>query len=197
VIVDLFSMIAALAGSSLLAYAAAYPGLATIDVLVLGAQLIAVGWYGFRTTSFLWRRFEFSSRAWWLEISGNYQTSNVDYGRVLDDAVKTSKQVVNIDDMTLRVWVADFYSVAFGPDQPRFLVSMSGEQAEAERLGRHLREFAESQSALLAPASPRDIESAQRLAAMNAVGDRARSEAVARAAAAGGAAPIPGGPGNP
>jgi hypothetical protein len=180
VIVDLFAMIAALVGCGLLAYAASSKSLSAIDPLVLGAQLIAVSWYGFRTTNFLWRRFEFSSRAWWLEMSGNYQTSNVDYGRVLEDAVKTRKQVVNIDDMTLRIWVADFYSVAFGPDQPRFLVSMSGEQGEAERLCKHLREFAENQTALLAPGTARDVESAQRLAAMNAMGDRARSEAVSR-----------------
>lgn len=184
VIVDLFATVAALAGCGLLAYAASSKSIAAIDPLLFGAQLVAVSWYGFRTTNFLWRRFEFSSRAWWLEISGNYQTSNVDYGRVLEDAVKTRKQVVNIDDMSLRIWVADFYSVAFGPDQPRFLVSMSGEQAEAERLGKHLRDFAESQTALLAPGNTRDIEAAQRLAAMNAMGDRARAEAVSRGDAA-------------
>ena len=59
--------------------------------LLIGFQMVVISLYAFAVSNFLWRRFEFSSRAYWLEIDGNYQQSQVDYGRTLDDTIKTER----------------------------------------------------------------------------------------------------------
>lgn len=135
--------------------------------LLIGFQMVVISLYAFAVSNFLWRRFEFSSRAYWLEIDGNYQQSQVDYGRTLDDTIKTTKQVVNIEDMTVRLWVADLYSVCFDIDDPRDLISMAGVQDEAERIGRQLEQFAADQRIFVAPSSGRDASSLEQMGALN------------------------------
>lgn len=185
VVLDMFALSLSLVGVGLVLFVATAKGWAGLTQLLLGFQCLAVGRYSFFTSNFLWRRFEFTSRAYWLELYGNYQTSNVDYGRVLDDAVKTSKQVVNIEDMTLRMWVADLYSVSFGPDEPRQLISMSGEQNLARQLGQDLARFGREQRSLVAPTAPRDAEAARNLALANAQAQRdSQADALPRREAA-------------
>jgi len=183
-LLDIYALICAIGGGSLVLSGTLGSAIAP-NALLIGANLVIVSLYAFVVSNFMWRRFEFHSRAYWLQLDGNYQTSNVDYGRLIDDAVKTRKQVVNIEDMTLRVWVADLYSVSFGPDEPRDLISMSGVQDEAQRLCDHLREFAESQRVFVAPSSSRDLDSVTRLDALNQGGGaQALSEDARRRAAA-------------
>ena len=151
--------------------------------------MVVLSVYGFLAANPLWRRFEFTSRAYWLEIDGNFQASNIDYGRALDDAVRTQKRVINIEDMTMRVWVVDLYSVCFDINEPRDLISMAANGEDAELIGRRLSDFANEQRVFVAPTSTRDRQSLETMASMNAATADARTalerEREKRAVAAG------------
>jgi hypothetical protein len=121
----------------------------------------------FKSSQLLWRRFRFTSRVYWLEMQGNFQESTVDFGNIVQDRYKSQKTVTNVEDMTLRLWVADVDSISYGRDRPRYVVGMAGNAAESERLGRHLAEFARSQSVIVSPTSARDADRASEAAHMN------------------------------
>jgi hypothetical protein len=107
-------------------------------------------------------------------MQGNFQESSVDFGNLAQDRFRSQKTVTNVEDMALRLWVADVDSICYGRDRPRYVVGMAGNAAESERLGRHLADFARSQSVVASPTSTRDADRA------NQIGD------VNRASAAGG-----------
>ncbi|MDR2215419.1 MAG: hypothetical protein LBE59_06225 [Nevskiaceae bacterium] len=114
----------------------------------------------------LWRRFRFTSRLYWLELQGNFQESNVDYGNLLQ-GFRSQKTVTSVEDMTLRLWVADVDSIYYGHDSKRYMVGMAGNSAESDRLGLHLAEFARSQSVIVSPTSARDAERVSQISGMN------------------------------
>ena len=140
---------------------------AYVSAATLGIAFWMVGNFCFRAGSVLWGRFDFVSRLIWLELRGNYQAARMDYGNQFTDSVKTEKKVINIESMTLRVWVAEIETVAFGKDTPRSLVGMRGLTAEAQGLHRILHDFGRQQSMVVAPTSAVDLQRAQTLAAMN------------------------------
>ena len=154
-----------------------------VSSATLGVAFWMVGNFCFRAGSVLWGRFDFVSRLIWLEMRGNYQAARMDYGNPLTDSVKTEKKVINIESMTLRVWVAEIESVAFGKDTPRSIVAMRGLKAEAEGLHRVLHAFGAQQSMVVAPTSNVDLQRAQALAAMNQSGGNGASPAAAALAA--------------
>lgn len=160
-----------------------------ITSALIPGLMVVLSVYGFLAANPLWRRFEFTSRAYWLEIDGNFQASNIDYGRALDDAVRTQKRVINIEDMTMRVWVVDLYSVCFDINEPRDLISMAANGEDAELIGRRLSDFANEQRVFVAPTSTRDRQSLETMASMNAATADARTalerEREKRAVAAG------------
>lgn len=166
-IMDLFALLLGSSGAIYLSVNAGDSS-ASVTGIVIGIQMVLLSLYALTASNFLWRRFEFTSRAYWLQIDGNFQVSNVDYGRTLDDAVKTSKRVITIDDMTMRLWVTDLYSVSFDIDEPRDLIAMAGVQDEAERLGQSLASFAMDQKIFVAPTSMRDAHAISQMASMNA-----------------------------
>jgi hypothetical protein len=120
-----------------------------------------------KSSQLLWRRFRFTSRLYWLEMQGNFQESNVDFGNIVQDRFKSQKTVTNVEDMTLRLWVADVDSICYGRDRPRFIVGLAGNGKESERLGQHLAEFARGQAVIVSPTSARDVERASQIADMN------------------------------
>lgn len=130
----------------------------------LGAALLFIAFSSFAQGNQLWRRFEFTSRVYWLELQGNYQRARASVGAVLHDTVKTEKELVTVEDMTLRVWVAELDSVCFGPDTERSLMSIRGLPDEAEKLAAYLAGFARGQASVVAPQAAVDQE---RLAAMS------------------------------
>lgn len=183
-IMDLFALVLGASGALYLSFSASSET-APLTGIVIGLQMVLLSLYALKASNFLWRRFEFTSRAYWLQIDGNFQLSNVDYGRTLDDAVKTSKRVISIDDMTMRLWVTDLYSVSFDINEPRDLIAMAGVQNEAERLGQALADFAREQKVFVAPTSMRDAHAISQMASMNASHPAAqRSLEGARAGAA-------------
>jgi hypothetical protein len=159
--VDLFALVATGAGASMLLDFAARPQ--DWGALVMGLSLLVIARFAFTGGNLLWRRFEFVSRIYWLECHGNYQNAKTSIGALLQDRVKTEKDVINVEDMTLRLWVAEVDSVAFGPDLPRSLMSIRGLPQEADNLSRHLAAFAQQQASVVAPGSDKDL---QRLAMM-------------------------------
>jgi hypothetical protein len=136
--------------------------------LVAGAALsFLLALFCLKSSQLLWRRFRFTSRVYWLELQGNFQESSVDFGNIVQDRFKSQKTVTNVEDMTLRLWVADVDSICYGRDRPRYVVGMAGNATEADRLGRHLAEFARSQAVIVSPTSARDVERASQIGSVN------------------------------
>jgi hypothetical protein len=164
VVLDVVALVAAAGGSLLLLNFA--HSVAEYWSLVMGLALLLVARFAFAGGNRLWRRFEFLSRIYWLECQGNFQRARTSIGALLQDRVKTEKDLVNVEDMTLRLWVAEVESVCFGPDTARSLMSIRGLQDEAQRLAGHLAQFATQQASVVAPQSDSDL---QRLALLNRV----------------------------
>lgn len=136
----------------------------------LGISLWSLGRHAFRVGHYLWGRFDFVSKLIWVEMKGNYQAAQVDYGNQFTDRMKTQKQVINIESMTFRVWMAEIETATFGKDCPRphlSILGMRGLKDEAQALHDHLTEFGKRQSMIVAPTSSNDLERASALGAMN------------------------------
>src|SRR5690349_19623521 len=137
------------------------------DLFGAAAICFLISLYCLRSSRYLWRRFRFTSRLYWLEMQGNYQVSNVDFGNVVQDRFRSQKTVTNVEDMTLRMWVADIDSVCYGRDRERFIVGLAGNSSEAQRLAQHLAAFARSQAVIVSPTSERDAQRAGQMNEMN------------------------------
>jgi hypothetical protein len=137
------------------------------DLIAAAAICFLIALYCLRSSRYLWRRFRFTSRLYWLEMQGNFQVSNVDFGNVVQDRFRSQKVVTNVEDMTLRMWVADIDSVCYGRDRERFIVGLAGNPQESQRLAQHLAAFARSQAVIVSPTSPRDAERASQMNEMN------------------------------
>jgi hypothetical protein len=184
VMLDLFAVAATCVGTGMLLAFASAPR--QIGALLMGLSLLNVANFAFRGGNRLWRRFEFTSRLYWLECQGNFQRAKSSIGALLQDRVKTEKSLINVEDMTLRLWVAEVDSVWFGPNSgPRALMSIRGLPDEAERLGSYLANFARQQASVVAPQSDIDM---QRLNRMNAMNSTAAVPGLPTAAAAAAAA---------
>jgi hypothetical protein len=137
------------------------------DLFASAAVCFLIALYCLRSSRYLWRRFRFTSRLYWLELQGNFQVSNVDFGNVVHDRFRSQKTVTNVEDMTLRMWVADIDSVCYGRNEPRFIVGLAGNGNESQRLAQHLAGFARSQAVIVSPTSARDAERASQMNEMN------------------------------
>jgi zinc-ribbon domain len=169
-LLDIFALCLAVLGGWLLLAFAEEPS--AYWQAALGAALLYIAYASFALGNQLWRRFEFTSRVYWLEMQGNYQRAKSSVGVVLHDRVKTEKELVTVEDMTLRVWVAELDSVCFGPDAERSLMSIRGLPDEAAKLSAYLADFARGQATVIAPEASVDRE---RLDAMSRVNAAARS----------------------
>ena len=138
-----------------------------VKYATMGLSLWALGRFCLRAGETLWGRFDFASKLIWVELHGNFQAAQMDFGNVLSDRVKTQKQVISIDNMTLRVWVAEINTVAFGKDSRRTVLAMRGLKDEAGSLFKHLATFAGEQSMVVAPTSNRDVERVSALGVLN------------------------------
>lgn len=152
---DGFSLLGTAVGAGMLLYAAQVAQ--QWGALLIGSSLLLIARFGFDGGNALWRRFEFTSRIYWLETHGNYQRAQTSIGTLLQDRVKTQKEIVNVEDMSLRLWVAEVDTVSFGPDTERSLLSIRGLPDEAERLSAHLADFGVRQASIVAPSSQTDL----------------------------------------
>jgi hypothetical protein len=137
----------------------------------LGLSLVAVGGYAFRNAHTLWGRFDFESTLTWVEMEGSYIRSKIDIGNRLQDRVFTERDVINVENMTLRVWVMELRSVVFGHQSHgsvthRAITGMVSRPQDAQYLKDLVRQFASEQSIVVAP---RAAEDAQRMATLGAL----------------------------
>ena len=96
--------------------------------------------------------------------------------------MRTEKDIVSVNDMTLRVWVAEVDSVTFGSESERRIVGLRGLTDRASALRRQLENFAADQSSVDMPTSRRDVEKIAAIGAMNQLGGRpAAPDALLRA----------------
>jgi hypothetical protein len=128
---------------------------------------IAVSLFCYRAAHVLWGRFDFTSEFIWVEINGSYESARVNIGNQISGNVQTNKSVINIESMTLRVWVSEIDTVIFGKDAPRQLVGMRGLPDTAHELAATLKGFGEARSMIVAPTANQDLERAQRVGVMN------------------------------
>ena len=141
----------------------------------LGMSLVAVGGYAFRSAHTLWGRFDFESTLTWIEMEGSFIRSRIDLGNRLQDRVFTGRDVINVENMTLRVWVTQLRSVVFGHQSNgsatrRIITGMLGQPKEAEYLKNLVTQFAQAQSIVVAPGSAEDARRMAGMGALNRLG---------------------------
>jgi hypothetical protein len=122
----------------------------------------------FDVARFLTLRFDFRSNVIWMEMSGAYAAAEVAQGNRYTANLHSSSQVVQIEGMTFRLWLAEVHTVAFGKDGQRFIVSMLGKPDEAASLAKRLKDFITSQAVMVSVGSTGDQERAARAGMMNA-----------------------------
>jgi len=122
----------------------------------------------FDVARFLTLRFDFRSNVIWMEMSGAYAAAEVAQGNRYTSNLHSSSQVVQIEGMTFRLWMAEVHSVAFGKDGHRHILSMLGKPDEAASLAKRLKDFITSQAVMVSVGSSGDQERAARAGMMNA-----------------------------
>jgi hypothetical protein len=73
------------------------------STLTFALALIAVGLFAHESAHSLWGRFDFSSSLIWVEMNGSFESASMQIGNQISGNVQTSKSVINIESMTLRV----------------------------------------------------------------------------------------------
>lgn len=116
----------------------------------------------------LWSRMQFRSRIYWIETSGTYQTSKLAIGNQFTGHSQSSSTLTRIEDATLRVWVTDIVSVAFGKGGVRSIIAMAPADGIATSMANRLKQFAADQSSVATLTSSRDLARAQSLGALDA-----------------------------
>jgi hypothetical protein len=138
----------------------------------LGLSMVAVGGYAFRSAHTLWGRFDFESTLTWVEMEGSFVRSKIDLGNRLQDRVFTERDVINVENMTLRVWATQLRSVVFGHQSNgsvthRIITGMLGLPQESQYMKDLITQFASAQSIVVAPNSSEDLRRMAQLSAIN------------------------------
>lgn len=137
-----------------------------VVLVVIALCLVVV--LSHKTGHLLWSRMQFKSRIYWIETSGTYQTSTIAIGNQFKGHTQSSSTLTRIEDATLRVWVTDIVSVAFGKEGQRSIIAMSPADSVAKSMADRLKAFAADQSSVALPTAHRDVQRAQSIGALNA-----------------------------
>ena len=126
----------------------------------------------------LWGRFDFESTLYIFEWQGNFNRARMNFGNHLRDTIQSEKNIINIDNMTLRVWVTKLTTVVFGhginsENNPRKIIKMVGLKEDCKNWLNHVTQFAESQSMILKPTSKDDFKNANSLSQLNGLSSQA------------------------
>jgi ribosomal protein L40E len=135
----------------------------------LALSFLSIGLFAQQSSHELWGRFDFVSRLIWVEIVGSYESAQVNIGNQFSGNMQTAKSVINIEAMTMRVWVSEIESVIFGKDASRQLIRMRAIPDKASDISTVLKQFGESLSMIVAPTSESDLARAQRIGQVNAL----------------------------
>ncbi len=128
---------------------------------------LAVGMFCGEAAHMLWGRFDFVSELIWVDLNGSFESAHVKLGNQISGNIQTTKNVINIEEMTMRVWVSEIDTVIFGKDDWRQLIGMRGLQDTADELATALKAFGETRSMVVAPTSAADLERAQQIGALH------------------------------
>ena len=135
-------------------------------ILVVAALVISTT-LTFRAGHLLWSRMHFKSRLILIGIEGTFQNGEMRIGNQLSGYVQSRTTITRVQDATLRMWVADITTVAFGKANKRFILGMAPADSYAKATVSDLKLFALSQSSIAAPTSISDIEIAKSIGYMN------------------------------
>ena len=123
---------------------------------VLSAVLYFSAFYAFRSAHFLLGRVDFESVLIWIELNGSFEEAQVNIGNQLVTAMSSTKKVINVESMTLRVWAAELSTVILQKNGLRDLIGMRGRPDIAKFYADHLTSFAGQLTTVVAPTSGAD-----------------------------------------
>jgi hypothetical protein len=124
-------------------------------LVVMALGIVAA--LSFRIGHLLWSRIEFRSRLVWIETAGAFQTSRISVGNRFRGHVQSDSTLTRVEGATLRVWVADIVSVAFGRDGKRTIVAMAAADDTAKSMVNSLVAFAANQCVVPSLTAERDL----------------------------------------
>jgi hypothetical protein len=130
----------------------------------LSIVLLFTALYCWRCGHLLWGRVDFSSLLLWVEVRGSYEESQSNLGNQMTTAMSSSKKVINVESMTLRVWAAELDTVIFHKNGLRDVIGMRGRTDMAAFYADHLENFGRSIASVIAPSSNADLERIARMA---------------------------------
>lgn len=134
-----------------------------VMLIVIALCLVAV--LSNKTGHLLWSRMLFKPRIYWIETSGTYQTSKIAIGNQFKANTQSSSTLTRVE--TVRVWVTDIVSVAFGKDGHRSIIAMASGDSVAKSMADRLIAFAAEQSSITVPTAIRDVERAKSISALD------------------------------
>lgn len=142
--------------------------------------MLCLSSYWIKIAHELWGRFDFESKLYVFEWEGSFSKAKMNFGNRIKDTIHTQKDIINIESMTLRVWVIHLNTVVFGhglgENKPRHIISMIGLKDEAKHWIEYLKSFATQQSMMLKPNENEDFVRAQALSQLNQVSSGRTSE---------------------
>ena len=145
--------------------------LATAEIsrtLLIVLALVISSIRAFSTGHLLWSRIYFKSRLVLILLDGTFQSAELSIGNQFTDHVQSKSMLTRIEKATLRVWVADISSVAFGKEARRSIIAMEPADGFAKATSEILLRFAHDQSLIAAPTSRDDLEKVRTLRQFNA-----------------------------
>lgn len=134
---------------------------------VIGLGIAAV--YAMRSAHALWGRYDFRSSVIWIQVQGSYESAHMEMGRILSDSLKSEKDIINIEAMTLRVWATEVDTVLFDRTGPRQVLAMRGMVDYADHMAQELRSFGLERTTLVTPQSSIDMQRADQIGQMNSM----------------------------
>jgi hypothetical protein len=141
---------------SLVSFALSSAGQQAWSTALLAITFFFTATYCLRSANLLWGRVDFQSVLVWVEISGSFEEARINIGNQLTTAMSSSKKIISVEAMTLRVWAAELDTVILQKDGPRDLIGMRGRTDVAEFYTNHLERFAGQLASVVAPVSTTD-----------------------------------------
>ena len=142
-------------------------GVYNFVLCLLALQMLTL--HALRSGHLLWSRMYFRSTLIWIETQGTYQTADFQVGNQMNSHFSSRSSVTRTEDAILRVWMADLYTVCFGKENQRYLVSLAPSLVKPAWYLRRLEEFARNQSSVAAPVSARDLEHTRTMSGFEAL----------------------------
>lgn len=141
---------------------------AIASLFVITLFVWALARAAFQVARFLTLRFDFRSTLVWMDFNGAFNAAEVAQGNRYTANLHTSSQVVQVEGMTFRLWMAEVHTVAFGKDGTRHIIGMVGKADQAHALVARLKQFITSQATMVGVGSSGDQERARAAGMMNA-----------------------------